>query len=132
MKILYEQIHICLVETYKRYIYIFLKCINWYNWWFNKILFKKNLFTCDNFIYRAVWFHHSHKKQHSLETCARLFFMLLQDFFASARLHRVHKKKILTKSIVHYLCHLKSNNIIVQRKTTNKEKTFTHDWLSLT
>ena len=30
-------------------------------------------------------FHHSHKKQHSLETCARLLFMLLQDFFASAR-----------------------------------------------
>ena len=36
-------------------------------------------------------FHHSHKKQHSLETCARLLFMLLQDFFASARLHRVRK-----------------------------------------
>lgn len=54
MKILYEQIHVCLVKTYKRYIYIFLKCINWYNWWFNKILFKKNLFTCDSFIYRAV------------------------------------------------------------------------------
>ena len=36
-------------------------------------------------------FNHSHKKLHSLETCPRLLFMLLQDFFASARLHRVHK-----------------------------------------
>ena len=59
-------------------------------------------------------------KNSSLETCARLWFMLLQDFFASARLHRVHK--VLPKSVVHYLCHLKSNNIIGQRKTTNKEK----------
>ena len=31
---------------------------------------------------------------------------------------------LLTKSAVHYLCHLKSNNIIGQRKTTNKEKYF--------
>ena len=36
-------------------------------------------------------FHHSHKKLHSLETCPLLLFMLLEDFFASARLHRVHK-----------------------------------------
>ena len=36
-------------------------------------------------------YYHSHKKQHSLETCPRLLFMLLQDVFASARLHRVHK-----------------------------------------
>ena len=28
--------------------------------------------------------------EHSLETCARLLFMLLQDFLASVRLHRVH------------------------------------------
>ena len=27
----------------------------------------------------------------SVETCARLLFMLLQDFFASAKFHRVHK-----------------------------------------
>ena len=49
--------------------------------------------------------------------------MLLQDLFASARLHRVHKFFFLPKSAVHYLCHLKSNNIIGQRKTTDKEKT---------
>ena len=40
--------------------------------------------------------------------------MLLQDFFDSARLHRMHKKKFLPKSAVYYLYHLKSNNIIVQ------------------
>ena len=43
-------------------------------------------------IFNFRQFGHSHKKQHSLETCARLLFMLLQDFFASARLHRLHKK----------------------------------------
>ena len=37
---------------------------------------------------------HSHKKYHSLETCAWLLFMLLQDFFASAILHRVHYGQI--------------------------------------
>ena len=31
-------------------------------------------------------------KNNSLETCARLLFMLLQGLFASARLHREHKK----------------------------------------
>ena len=56
----------------------------------------------------------------SLETCARLLFMLLQDFFASAR---SAQKFLLPKSTVHCLCHLKSNNIIGQR-TTNKEKHF--------
>ena len=35
-------------------------------------------------------FLYSHKKYHSLETCARLLFMLLQDFLASARRHREH------------------------------------------
>ena len=30
-------------------------------------------------------------KNSSLETCARLWFMLLQDFFASAKIHRVRK-----------------------------------------
>ena len=34
---------------------------------------------------------HSLKKTYSLETCARLLFMLLQDFFASTRPHRVDK-----------------------------------------
>ena len=48
--------------------------------------------------------------------------MLLQDFFASARPHRVHKK-ILPKSAVHYLYYLKSNSILGQRKTTDIDKT---------
>ena len=64
--------------------------------------------------------NHCHKKDHSLETCARLLFMLLQDFLASARRHREHFF-FLPKSAVHYLHHLKSN-IIGQRKTTNTEK----------
>ena len=34
------------------------------------------------------------------------------------------QKFLLSKSVVNYLCHLKSNNIIGQRKTTNKEKHF--------
>ena len=34
------------------------------------------------------------------------------------------QKFLLPKSVVHYLCHLKSNNIIGQRKTNNKEKHF--------
>ena len=34
------------------------------------------------------------------------------------------QKFLLPKSVVRYLCHLKSNNIIGQRKTTNKEKHF--------
>ena len=33
-------------------------------------------------------------------------------------------KNFLPKSTVHYTCHLKSNNIIGQRKTTNTEKHF--------
>ena len=67
---------------------------------------------------------HSLKKTYSLETCARLLFMLLQDFFASTRPHRVDKGFFLPKSAGHYLYHLKSNNIIVQKKTTNTEKLF--------
>ena len=47
--------------------------------------------------------------------------MLLQDFFASARLHIVQKKIYYQKSGVYYLCHLKSNHI-GQRKSTDKEK----------
>ena len=66
---------------------------------------------------------HSHKKQHSLETSARLLFMLLQDFFASARLQSA-QNLFLPKSAVHYLCYLKSSKTIGQRKTTNTEKYF--------
>ena len=51
--------------------------------------------------------------------------MLLQDLFTSARRHRVHKIFFLPKSAVHYLYHLKSSNIIGQRKTTNTEKRLT-------
>ena len=57
-------------------------------------------------------------------TCAQLLFMLLQDFFASARHHRVHQFFFLWNSAVHYLYNLKSNNIIGQRKTGNAEKHF--------
>ena len=39
------------------------------------------------------------------------------------------QKILLAKSVVHYLCHLNSNNIIGQRKTTNKEKHF-YPWLT--
>ena len=60
-------------------------------------------------------------RNNSLETCTWLLLMLLQDLFASARLHRVHNF-FLKKSAVHYLCHLKSN-VIGQRKTTDKVKT---------
>ena len=66
---------------------------------------------------------HSLKKKYSLETCAQLLFMLLQDFFASTRPHRVDSF-FLPKSAVQYLYHLKPNNIIAQRKTTNTEKLF--------
>ena len=60
-------------------------------------------------------------RNNSLETCARLLFILLQDFFASVRLHRVHKNHKNHKTL---FVSLKSNNIIGQRKTTNKEKHF--------
>ena len=59
---------------------------------------------------------HGHKKKHSLETCAQPIFMLLQDFFASARLHRVHNL-FLPNNGVYYLYHLKSNNIIGQTRS---------------
>ena len=71
---------------------------------------------------------HSHKKQHSLETSTRLLFMLLQDFFASARLQSA-QNLFLPKSAVHYLCYLKSSKTIGQRKTTKTEKYF-HPWLT--
>ena len=58
--------------------------------------------------------------------------MLFQDFFASARLNRVHKKKFLLKSAVYYLYHLKSNNIIVQRENHQyKKKKHFYPWLTL-
>ena len=50
--------------------------------------------------------------------------MLLPDFFASARLHRLHKNVLLAKDAVSNNKSAKSNNIIGQRKTTYKEKHF--------
>ena len=47
---------------------------------------------------------------------------VLQNFFISFWLHRVHI--FLAKSAVHYLYHLKSNNVIGQRKNINAEKHF--------
>ena len=46
---------------------------------------------------------HSHKKLHSLETCARLLFLLLQDFFPNVRLHRVHKT-FFYRSVQYIIC----------------------------
>ena len=45
--------------------------------------------------------------------------MLLQNFFAKARLHRVHEFFLLNRP-VHYLYRLKSDNILGQRKTYQK------------
>ena len=53
--------------------------------------------------------------------------MLLQDFSASAKSHKVHKNFFLLKSSVLYLYQLKSNKIlkdIGQRKATSTEKRF--------
>ena len=58
----------------------------------------------------------------------RKLFMLLQDSFASARLHRVHKFFLLPKSVVHYSYWLKLNNIIAQKKTINTERLY-YPWL---
>ena len=52
---------------------------------------NKILTATIKFVKDSETFDHIHKKYSSLETCARILFMLLQDFFASARLHRVHK-----------------------------------------
>ena len=60
-------------------------------------------------------------RNNSLETCARLLFILLQDIFTSVRLQRVHKNH---KNHNTLFVPLNSNNIIGQRKTTNKEKHF--------
>ena len=72
-----------------------------------------------------LFFSHSQKKKCSLETCAWLLFMLLQDFFTSARLH---KKFLSAKSAVHYSYYLQLNNVIAQRKTTNLQEHF-YPWL---
>ena len=71
---------------------------------------------------RNIKIHYSHKKKYSLETCAQLLFMLLQDFFASARPHKLQKKQKKTKRAVNYSYYLKSNNIIDQMKATVTEK----------
>ena len=57
-----------------------------------------------------------------METCLQLLFVLLQDFFGSARPQRVDKKVLLPKIAVHYSYYLKLNNIIAKRKTR-----FIHD-----
>ena len=59
--------------------------------------------------------------KYSLETCVWLLFMLLEDFFASAR---PTERSFLPKSAVNYSYYLKLNNIIAQRKTTYIEKQF--------
>ena len=51
----------------------------------------------------------------SPETCARLFFILLQYLLASDRPHRVHKKNMYSKNVVQYSYYLKLNNIIDQK-----------------
>ena len=64
------------------------------------------------------------------------WFYVILKFYVIARLFRYcqipqsAQKFPLPKSVVRYLCHLKSNNIIGQRKTTNKEKHF-YPWLTL-
>ena len=53
--------------------------------------------------------------------------MLLQGFFASARLHRVHKIFSIEECSLSFVPH-KSNNIIGQKKTINtKKNTFIHN-----
>ena len=67
--------------------------------------------------------NHRHKKKYSLETCAWLLLMLLQEFSASARPHGVHTKKLLPKSAAHFSYSLKLNNIILN--------SFIHNWFHL-
>ena len=66
---------------------------------------------------------HSHKKKHSLETCARLLFMYCKTFPLVPDSTEC-TKFFLPKSAVHYSYYLKSNNIIGPRKTTNIQKQF--------
>ena len=49
---------------------------------------------------------------------------VIAKLFRQCRTPQSAQKVLLPKSVVHYLCHLKSNIIIGQRKTTNKEKHF--------
>ena len=62
-------------------------------------------------------------------TRSNMFYVIARLFF-ECQTPQSGQKFLLPKSVVHYLCHLKSNNIIVQRKTTNKEKHF-YPWLTL-
>ena len=67
-----------------------------------------NIVTRNN----IVW-----KLMHSYCLCYCQTFLLVPD---SAD----YTKCFLRKCAVHYLCHIKSNNIVGQRKTTNTEKHF--------
>ena len=51
----------------------------------------KKLFLIDFVNIFHLFSINSHKKNYNLETCAWLLLMLLQNFLASARSHRVHK-----------------------------------------
>ena len=51
--------------------------------------------------------------------------MLLQYLFRLRQTQQRAPNTFLPKNAVHYLRHLKSNNIIGQRKTSNKKKTLT-------
>ena len=62
-----------------------------------------------------VTLNHIHKKNYSLETCARLLFMLLLDFCSSVRSRRV-LKKCFTEDKKNYSYYLKLNNIIAQKR----------------
>ena len=68
--------------------------------------------------------NHSHKRKDSLETCTQLCycktFLLVPDPTECT-------KFFLLKSAVHYLCNLKTNHIIVQRKTEIQKNSFIHD-----
>ena len=49
---------------------------------------------------------------------------IIARLFRKCQISQSAQKFLLPKSVEHYLCHLKSNNIIGQWKTTNKEKHF--------
>ena len=86
-----------------------------------KLKSQSTLTILQKIFYSVYLTHHSHKKEHSLKTCARLLFMLLQDLFASVT---EWTKFFLPKCLVHYFYHLKPSNIIGHRKITNTEKQF--------
>ena len=69
-------------------------------------------------------FNHSYNKKHSLETCTWLLFILMQDFLAHAKPHRVQELFFLPKSAVFYLCYLKFHIKFHLWKTTAAEKQF--------